>query len=781
MPGTDKATMVHAPYNFVPLSPHVWFPGWGVSVSHDVPFKEGLCGTLEYEIEATTPIFVRGHDNSAFRTPDGRFAIPGSSVRGMLRNVVEIAAFGKLSRVNAFRYGVRDLQNRDLYTSHMAEIRNGQPVPLVDAGWLTRERRDGDDDPAADPDTVVAKIAPTSFAKIEYDRLKILASSRSVLGFDPNRRQGATDKYKAWGSASREVTVAVQTLTSAGAHGRLGDFGVVYDGSPTHTATLVFTGQPQDRGEGDKHKKHHDFVFYRGACEGNALDVPKRTFADFEFVHRGSGQQGRAEDHPNDEWEYWKQDFDRGIPVPVFFLRNEDGSVRAFGLAMMFRLANRLTTKDVVRNAQPEHEDPRSDLSDLLFGFVRDRRTGKGGDSSEFDGALRGRVSIGLASLQGPPKSEAPARVILGSPKPSYYPNYLEQPGPTDEYWTYMDAGAKARGWKRYRPHRSPVAPLLPARVNERQITDLRPLTSGSRFTGRIRFHNVLPKELGALLWAMDFGSDSTLRHTLGSARSLGYGSAVLRVTRDDDVRSMGGEPVPIDQCRKAFVDAAEDWAAGKQIPGGWSGSAQISHLKACAKPMDDGDANRKHMQLSSKEFTEAKAVHAWLLPAASPEACRAAESQAATRRRAEIGPRGRIRWDFASAPTAGVEGAKYLLELHGRLKGGVPSEDTETADVWKAELRAHFAKALEWVRQQDPSVIQSEVTRLESSVQERAGGRPPRRAGGDRDRYDRETEKMERQLTQAQARLNNATAPAARYAPVRNWLGVDRPPPPPP
>jgi hypothetical protein len=132
---------IPSPYNFVPLSGQVFFPDWADHVSMDVPFSDGISGWFEIEVEAKTDIYIRnGGDQPRtapekaadsvwqdfFRvTPEGRYAIPGTSLKGVVRSVMEIATFGKLNRAYDARYGVRDLQNTDrrLYL-----------------GWMTTER-----------------------------------------------------------------------------------------------------------------------------------------------------------------------------------------------------------------------------------------------------------------------------------------------------------------------------------------------------------------------------------------------------------------------------------------------------------------------------------------------------------------------------------------------------------------------------------------------------------------------------------------------------------------
>ncbi len=120
--------MIPSPYLFVPLAKKVYFPDWADFVSMDVPFEDGISGTIDITIEAKTPIYIRNggvHKKgveklndpeylSFFKTPDGRYAIPGTSVKGMLRSVIEIASFGKIigttnsHRVDDFQYAVRD-------------------------------------------------------------------------------------------------------------------------------------------------------------------------------------------------------------------------------------------------------------------------------------------------------------------------------------------------------------------------------------------------------------------------------------------------------------------------------------------------------------------------------------------------------------------------------------------------------------------------------------------------------------------------------------------------
>ncbi len=521
---------IRAPYNFVPLAPRVVWPDWWNVPAQDTPFEDGIAGTLDIEIEAKTPIFIRGSGSgpsaeSFFAIPGIGPAIPGSEVRGLIRNVVEIATFGKLSRFNRHRYAVRDLQNRDLYLKYMADLLPSEeggpgklPMPLVDAGWLQRLTIPGDGDKDGD-DEIVAEVRPCDFAKIHYNDLTQLTRIRGVPSFSPGgRKQSAAEKYRAWGAPkgeeeTRRVKIDFSTLRPNGNGAFLSDYGKATLGTEDE-GYLVFTGQPQkweSQDPGNKAKRH-DFVFCEPEEDQRVLAVPRSLLKDFAFVHADRGQQGRLVDGlsmPNEEWGFWLPIFNAGGRVPVFFLRREDGTLRAMGLAMMFRLAYAHAVRDGVLNAQADAESPRLDLAELIFGRVDEGRAKSAQDVE----TRRGRVSFGLMRATEPARKAATVKGVFGAPKASYYPNYVEQgpgfgdaPVGKDSYKTFMDPDVRVRGWKRYRPHEvaRPIAP--PGPDQQRVATSFTPLEQGTIFRGTLRVHNLRRVELGALLWALDFG-----------------------------------------------------------------------------------------------------------------------------------------------------------------------------------------------------------------------------------------------------------------------------------
>lgn len=132
--------MIKAPYNFVPLEKTAFYPEWANHISQDIPFEDGVSGSIDYTIKAETPIFVRNgytdrdHPDEIFsQTQNGKYFIPGTSIKGEIRNVLEILSFGKMTQVQDARFGIRDLSNTGNGPFYRSHIQN------VQCGWLYKE------------------------------------------------------------------------------------------------------------------------------------------------------------------------------------------------------------------------------------------------------------------------------------------------------------------------------------------------------------------------------------------------------------------------------------------------------------------------------------------------------------------------------------------------------------------------------------------------------------------------------------------------------------------
>lgn len=129
-----------APYNFVPLPDE----GQVVQAEDEVvrfdSYNGGkLTGHIDLDMESLTPIFTRGKNEHFFEV-DGVPVIPGSSVRGMVRHLVEVASYGKFLPNQSFTDS--RLYNRssfDKETNIRAHYRNR--MENFSAGFLNYERK----------------------------------------------------------------------------------------------------------------------------------------------------------------------------------------------------------------------------------------------------------------------------------------------------------------------------------------------------------------------------------------------------------------------------------------------------------------------------------------------------------------------------------------------------------------------------------------------------------------------------------------------------------------
>ena len=144
-------TTIKAPYNFVPLNDTVFTPEWAPMVSHDIPFMDGVSGDIELEIEAESPLYVRnGHRRDAkekdresydsFSEFQGRHFIPGTSIKGMLRDVMEIISFSKMPTDDRMRFAVRDMNAKK--EDNIYPLKDITVQQTMRCGWLSKNKEE---------------------------------------------------------------------------------------------------------------------------------------------------------------------------------------------------------------------------------------------------------------------------------------------------------------------------------------------------------------------------------------------------------------------------------------------------------------------------------------------------------------------------------------------------------------------------------------------------------------------------------------------------------------
>lgn len=506
---------MNSTYNFVPAPEEqdVFKPDWANEVSQDIPFSDGESGELTIKIIAQTPIFIRnGHgketDDKTFSNHNGKYFIPATSLKGMFRNVLEIMSFSSLNKnlVNNHRYSFRDLTQNSLYlkTYESNQVKGGWLTQNIDGSWQISECEHIYHIHHAEVDKALKTTFRTDFlnrhpthktAKSKYDRCK---DKSLLINFDLERKDEKA-KYKA-----------------------------VYNAGSSKKGMIVFTGQSGRRTENinqdgivQGHGKVHEFVFV-DAKTPNIKNITTEQQRDFKFIY-----YDHDKDNISPDWKYWKEKLLNGEKIPVFFNEATNISVKHFGLAFMYKLPFKHSIHQMkpLNSYKPDTCD--NNISSLIFGFSEDKN------------ALKGRVMIGHAFAINA-ENDDEKKEILGSPKASYYPFYLEQyKNPrTNEHYTYQDL-ASIRGFKRYPVHQEIKTGEYDALQlrNQNVFSKFVPLKTGAEFTTKVRFHNLKKVEIGALISAITFhGTEDKSFHSLGAAKPFGYGRIKVEI---EDLRDL--------------------------------------------------------------------------------------------------------------------------------------------------------------------------------------------------------------------------------------------------
>lgn len=569
---------IPSPYNFVPLSKEIVFlDEWSEKISHDIPFEDGISGTISLTVTTESPTYIRNggnwtdedrkQDNSLmqnfFQVSDGTNYIPGTSFKGMLRNVLEIATFSKMKLVDKKRYSIRDLRNRKDYTSKMT-IRDGNGFKsTVKSGWL--QKINGK-----------VTIIPCDYARVELNDLENYYAGKINL----KSKQSAISKYKKW-STNLDITFDIDS-NDRHKHscGILVYHKAINIGRGLNKGKIVFTGQPTTYKSRAKGRKHLEFIFHNSKTT-SIININEELFRDFVFIH--SDEKG----NPNEEWKHWKSLFDRGEKVPVFYLTDTRGSISSMGLAMMYRLAYDNNIYETIAHTDKNHiKSDKIDFADAIFGFTNKQKS------------LKGRVQIGHFIQTNDKKEMSCLTTVLGGPKPTYYPNYIDQEGTRiingkRVYKTFMDKDAQIRGWKRYPVQNDKLElndlPKPPIDKNGKRnlevATKFKPLPIGSIFRGKIKLHNLKPEELGALIWSLTLGNNKDCRHSIGMAKPLGFG--IIKLSIDSEGTKLyqikDNATIKFSNATKPFKEYIE-----KKIGDNLSDSPQIKELIAMANKQVD-------------------------------------------------------------------------------------------------------------------------------------------------------------------------------------------------
>ena len=463
--GPQKPKPIKSPYNFVPLNKQVYIPDWWDKVSLDIPFEDGIDGSIEVTWKNISPLFIRdasvGNGEFSMHIADQngtrRYFIPGASLKGMLRSVISILSFGKMEQYDNQYFGHRDFDTK------LPEGRKyAKNMENVKFGWLEKQ-----------PDeTFVLYPCKGEYKKIEISKVK----NKFRRSYIPSNNVWKTNY-------------------------RLRVKNKLFPYFDNNKYRLFCTGKMNG--------KKHELLIPADTKKGIALN--DKIIESFLTVYA-----------PTPGFEKFVSYLDEGERIPVSFIAEKGTTnIIAIGMGRMFRYPYKKGINTLVKKEQgnPQKE---YDLCETMFGQIDNQ------DNQNNQNSLKGRVQIGNAMMQGTISDEelihSEVKGVLGEPKASFYPLYLKQDA-RNKYLTYEDANGIA-GRKRYRIHQGGTVVNLPqGNGNINVMTRFRPIPRNKSFKMRINIHNLKPVELGALLLAIKLKQGAF--HNIGMAKAYGYGKLI--------------------------------------------------------------------------------------------------------------------------------------------------------------------------------------------------------------------------------------------------------------
>ncbi len=556
-PVRRQRTPIVVPYNFAPVSSWFFRPGWADQVSSDIPFEDGISGRIDYELTNSSPLCV-GHrvemaDKSGVKhliwekDHEGRYVIPGSSVKGMLRNALEIVSFCRMSffhdRKHAFRLSISDVKG-EKSRFDLAPVFVRPKVNAPGTWEYLAAVAEPDDKPvsasvSAESLGRILNVTPaeaaTMTAKEKYRKLYgvlglgedepmplLYAVLEKKEGYSAQQRKKLDKGEPARKTTWKEVTEISLNSDKPGAVPGMFlfmDKNISNDGSPN---------KPNP-------KANHftDYFFYVDSetahRTGDWQKLPDYLVSDLN----DSMALVKADDSGVKEenlFNYVRSRMNRKYGFPVWYLMPKSSSGKgALGFCQVVRKVADRSVGDLINDNYKNFYGNSSvpgeeayDLADLMFGCVRKNAP---------EGSLGSR--IGFSDLRS---STVPGvfqkTYVMGEPKPTFYEAYLGDFGFREKY----SKGNLIAGRKIYKVRKDlELARENANNDNVKVQTRIDFVDRGASFAGSVVFHNLKPAELGALLWVMTFGnsSDPGLYHRLGHAKPMGAGAVQMKITGD--------------------------------------------------------------------------------------------------------------------------------------------------------------------------------------------------------------------------------------------------------
>lgn len=463
-------------------------------------------------------------------------SIPGSSLRGMVRTLVEIAGHGYMRSVGdkptfTFR-AVAAARDDPLRSPYEQAI--GRFGSEIKAGYLARSGDRWAIAPATTPDEKGLPERRLAYLKVKESAIRTSA----ISGF---QRLNSSTYTPGWYPVSFNIQTGRNRFGAYPMISQIGDESAGYQ----YKGVLVCSGNMLETGKTGQTtpRRNHALVLERDPHHRlTPIPIPNQVVED--YLAGLTPFQRNLDAWGGKDWGCLKEG------APIFYVEGANGQVAYFGHSPNFRVPMQLagtgraaTPADFVPSELVDGTQP--DLAEAIFGWVDKKR-----------GERAGRVFFGDAQFQSARdglwlRSRPIPLHVLGSPKSTTFQHYLVQDGgrghnpnnrATLAHYGTSPTETQIRGYKQYwhRGNSRDIEASTQELQHPRQLTYVRPVKAGVTFQFDIRFENLRDEELGALLWALTLPGNPEKRyaHKLGMGKPLGMGSVEINAQPIVDDRS---------------------------------------------------------------------------------------------------------------------------------------------------------------------------------------------------------------------------------------------------
>ncbi|MCI9101289.1 MAG: TIGR03986 family CRISPR-associated RAMP protein [Lachnospiraceae bacterium] len=564
---------VGAPYNFVSFSHKVYEYPENKLTAHDQISENLVTGEISYVLRAETPVIIDNGKGRFRRDARGRYAIPGSTMRGLIRSNVQILGLsGFEDDIDDYSLMYRNVANgaeKKRYNTVLGakplRINDGNRnysigvLQNVHAGYVSNENGR----------YVIYQTCIDSIKKEFKEMNYYVLSERKIIGDylkNPQKFQ-----YKVFRSQGKSILQhefvpfrqerSGKRVQYVGRKNRdYKPYCIKVSYKVAHEKDIVAVGMPGEYAEegfavstGEMNRKKAVYIIPQIDKNKTAVEIPERDVRAFlidmkkkeNTLRRFGGR--KYFDLP-----------EAGETKPIFYIQL-DGRLY-FGFTPRLRLFYDHTIKEGLRQ---KTKKGRIDYGKAMFGYTSQ------------DGSYKSKLSFSDAVVQGEGKVLEKRSLILAEPKPTSYLDYLK-PDERREI-TYNTDGFELRGVKQYWMHNEPVLTESVNMKNKEKVSSIiQPLDKGTRFTGKIRFQNLTQDELGLLLWAVRLEPDSWMN--VGKAKAYGYGNISMKITDArqlnlEEAYSMEGilnlepfRPIDIDKMIKEYKKEINRFLGSRSI-----------------------------------------------------------------------------------------------------------------------------------------------------------------------------------------------------------------------